>query len=53
MKKFLLWFTPGLILGIVIVLGAGKALDATSTNDYCQSCHIHPAADELEKLGSL
>lgn len=45
MKKFLLWFTPGLILGIVIVLGAGKALDATSTNDYCQSCHIHPAAD--------
>jgi len=42
MKKFLLWFTPGLILGIVIVLGA---LDATSTNDYCQSCHIHPAAD--------
>jgi len=49
MKKFLLWFTPGLILGIVIVLGAGKALDATSTNDYCQSCHIHPAADMSRK----
>jgi len=36
---------PGLIMGIFIILVAGKALDATSTNEYCQSCHIHPSAD--------
>ena len=24
MKKFLIWFTPGLLIGILIVLGAGK-----------------------------
>jgi sulfatase modifying factor 1 len=45
MKKFLLWFTPGLIAGILIILGAGKIVTNTSTNEYCMSCHIHPAAD--------
>jgi sulfatase modifying factor 1 len=45
MKRFLLWFIPGLILGVLIILGGGKALNMTSTNDYCISCHIHPAAD--------
>jgi formylglycine-generating enzyme required for sulfatase activity len=45
MKKFLLWFTPGLVIGILLILGAGKAIEKTSTNDYCLSCHIHPAAD--------
>ncbi len=45
MKKLLLWFTPGLIIGILIILGAGAAVEKTSTNDYCISCHIHPAAD--------
>jgi formylglycine-generating enzyme required for sulfatase activity/nitrate/TMAO reductase-like tetraheme cytochrome c subunit len=45
MKKFLLWFTPGLLLGILIILGAGKAITGTSTNEYCMSCHIHPMAD--------
>ncbi len=45
MKKFLLWFSPGLLLGILIILGAGKVINNTSENDYCMSCHIHPAAD--------
>ena len=45
MKRFLLWFLPGLIIGILLILGAGRVLDNTSTNDYCISCHIHPAAD--------
>ena len=49
MKKFLLWFLPGLILGVVLILGGGKALDATSTNEYCMSCHIHPQADAAWK----
>jgi formylglycine-generating enzyme len=45
MKRFFLWFIPGLIVGIAFVLGGGKALHMTSTNDYCISCHIHPMAD--------
>jgi len=45
MKRFLLWFFPGLIIGVLLILGGGKALHMTSTNDYCVSCHIHPMAD--------
>lgn len=45
MKKFLIWFLPGLILGVLLILGGGKAITTTSTNDYCISCHIHPKAD--------
>ena len=45
MKKFLLWFIPGLIIGALLILGAGKVLHSTSTNTYCVSCHIHPGAD--------
>jgi sulfatase modifying factor 1 len=45
MKRFLLWFFPGLIVGALLILCGGKALNVTSTNDYCISCHIHPDAD--------
>ena len=45
MKKFLIWFIPGLVAGVLIILGGGKAIRATSTNEYCVSCHIHPMAD--------
>jgi formylglycine-generating enzyme required for sulfatase activity len=49
MKKFLLWFTPGLLIGILLILGGGRALEKTSTNEYCMSCHIHPMADAAWK----
>jgi len=45
MKKILLWFLPGLLIGMALIIGAGKAITSTSTNKYCVSCHIHPAAD--------
>src|SRR5512133_826185 len=45
MRKFLLWFFPGLLVGILLIIGAGKGIKMTSSNDYCMSCHIHPAAD--------
>jgi formylglycine-generating enzyme len=45
MKKFLILFVPGLIIGALIILGSGKFISSTSTNEYCVSCHIHPAAD--------
>lgn len=45
MKKFVKWFIPGLTIGILLILGAGKAVNVTSTNKFCMSCHIHPIAD--------
>jgi sulfatase modifying factor 1 len=45
MKRFLLWFFPGLIVGVLLILGGSKAIHMTSTNEYCVSCHIHPMAD--------
>ena len=45
MKKFLLWFLPGLILGALVILGTNFAIKKTSTSAYCISCHVHPQAD--------
>ncbi|MGQ8336926.1 SUMF1/EgtB/PvdO family nonheme iron enzyme [Sunxiuqinia sp. A32] len=45
MKRILLIFFLGLILGALFILGGSKAITTTSTNDYCVSCHIHPMAD--------
>jgi formylglycine-generating enzyme required for sulfatase activity/nitrate/TMAO reductase-like tetraheme cytochrome c subunit len=36
----------GLIVGAFIVLGVNRAVFVTSTDEYCQSCHIHTGADE-------
>lgn len=49
MKKVLLWFVPGMIVGVLLILGGGKAIDATSSNEFCMSCHIHPQADAAWK----
>lgn len=43
-KRFWILFVPGLVLGILIMWGGGKAVEATSTDKFCNSCHIHPQA---------
>lgn len=48
-KKIFLWFLPGLFAGILLILGGNRVLVKTSTNQYCISCHIHPAADDSWK----
>jgi formylglycine-generating enzyme len=45
MRRFFLWFFPGIIAGCILILAGGKVIHSTSTNSYCISCHIHPAAD--------
>jgi len=50
-KRFLLWFLPGFIIGILILAGFGKAVEATSTNEFCSSCHVHPQATSSWKQG--
>jgi len=49
MKRFLIIFFPGIIVGALIIISGNKALTVTSTNEYCVSCHIHPAADTYWK----
>lgn len=44
-KKIILWFLPGLLVGVLIILAGGKAIKMTSSNEYCMSCHVHPQAD--------
>jgi len=36
----------GFILGIVALLSFNKVVHYTSSDEYCQSCHIHPMADK-------
>ena len=44
MRKFIYWFIPGIIAGIIIILCFDRVVTATSTNNYCGSCHVHPQA---------
>lgn len=45
-KWGLLTLLMGIATGAAIILGANKALVVTSTDEFCQSCHIHTHADE-------
>ena len=50
-KSILMWFLIGLVGGAIIIFGLGKAVEATSTNDFCASCHVHPQATSSWKQG--
>lgn len=43
-----LWILPlaGTVLGALLILGTNRVVQNTSTDEYCQSCHIHTEADE-------
>jgi formylglycine-generating enzyme required for sulfatase activity/nitrate/TMAO reductase-like tetraheme cytochrome c subunit len=49
MKRIFYWFIPGLLVGVVLMFLGIRTVDKTSTNDFCISCHIHPAADQSWK----
>jgi sulfatase modifying factor 1 len=36
----------GLFIGAGMIIGVNRVVLLTSTDEYCQSCHIHTAADE-------
>ncbi len=44
-KRWLLFFA-GLLIGVFIMLGGKKAITVTSSDAFCQSCHIHPHAED-------
>jgi formylglycine-generating enzyme len=45
-KVWILILGTGIVIGVLMALGGNKVMKHTSTNEYCQSCHIHPQADE-------
>lgn len=45
-RRGLIIFLAGMIIGAAIFLTGGKVMNHTSTSEYCQSCHIHTQADE-------
>ena len=49
-KTWLLFFI-GLLAGMVILAGFGKAVEITSSNDFCAKCHVHPQATASWKQG--
>ena len=48
----LLALLTGLVLGVVGMVLFNAAVQKTSTNDYCMSCHVHVDADAAWKMSS-
>lgn len=49
-KHIIAWFVLGVSFGISLFLAIIATYNYTSTDAYCQSCHIHPKADESWQL---
>jgi formylglycine-generating enzyme len=46
------FFILGILVFSIIFWGGEKAIKYTSSDKYCISCHIHPAADQSWKLST-
>ncbi len=45
MRKYWVWFVPGIITGLVLFGTGSVIIRKTSSDEYCNSCHnIHPQA---------
>ena len=51
-KKLLLVIFIGFVLGLLVALYANKAIEATSTNESCEICHVHPHVFQSWKLSA-
>jgi len=51
-KRAWLFFGIGAILGIIVVLCGNKAMHHYGTDEYCESCHVHPHAVDSWKKSS-
>ncbi|MFZ5428669.1 MAG: SUMF1/EgtB/PvdO family nonheme iron enzyme [Bacteroidota bacterium] len=49
-KRLLFVVFIGFILGVIVAFYSHKAVEATSTNQFCEVCHVHPHVFESWKL---
>ena len=49
-KKLLLVIFIGFAFGILAAVYSNKAIEATSTNESCEMCHVHPHVFDSWKL---
>ncbi len=49
-KKLLLVIFIGFVFGILVSIYSNKAIVATSTNESCEMCHVHPHVFDSWKL---
>jgi len=47
-----LLFLAGVVLTAVVIFLGNKAVSATSTDEFCASCHIHPHSTQSWKLST-
>ena len=48
-KKILIVIFMGFVIGILATIYSNKAIEATSTNESCEMCHVHPHVFESWK----
>lgn len=51
-KKLLLVIFIGFGLGVIATIYSHKAIEATSTNKFCEICHVHPHVFDSWKLST-
>ncbi len=51
-KKVLLILFIGFTVGVLFMISANKVVEETSTDEFCEVCHVHPHATESWKLSS-
>jgi len=51
-RNFLFVFLIGLILGVAVMISSHQAVEATSTDEFCNKCHVHPHVFDSWKLST-
>ncbi|MDX9882278.1 MAG: SUMF1/EgtB/PvdO family nonheme iron enzyme [Prolixibacteraceae bacterium] len=50
--KILLVLLIGFVIGVAVMISANKVMEETSTNEFCEKCHVHPHSTESWKLST-
>ena len=51
-RKHYLWFISGGVIAIILLASFNKTIHYTSTDEFCESCHVHPHAEAAWKLSA-
>ena len=51
-RRILLVLLIGFVIGIAVMLSGNKVMEETSTDEFCEKCHVHPHATDSWKLST-